>query len=46
MVSTYISEAVKLPTPKYGSSYAWKVVDEVPWSATKVEMKDTGCPGL
>lgn len=46
MVSTYISEAVKLPAPKYGSRYAWKVIDEVPWSATRVELKDTGCPGL
>ncbi|CAN5129824.1 ABC transporter substrate-binding protein [soil metagenome] len=46
MVSTYISQAVKLPTPKYGSAYAWKVLDEVPWSTTKVDLKDTGCAGL
>lgn len=46
MVPTYLAEAVKLPAPKYGSSYAWKVREELPWDSVKVELKDTGCKGL
>lgn len=46
MVPTYLAEAVKLPAPKFGSSYAWKVREEVPWDSIKIDLKDTGCKGL
>lgn len=46
MVPLYMAEAIKLPTSKYGSAYAWKVIEEFPWDSVKIGLKDTGCKGL
>lgn len=46
MVSTYLAEAVRLPQPKYGAKVGWKVIEELPWDAVKVDLAQTGCKGL
>ena len=46
MIGVFESEAVKLATPKYGQSVAWKVNAAVPWDAIKVDVAKTGCKGL
>jgi len=46
MIGVFEAEVVKLPAPKYGQNYAWKVNAEVPWDAIKVDPANTGCKGL
>lgn len=46
MVGTYMSESVKLDTPKFGSKLGWKVIEALPWDSIKVKPADTGCKGL
>ncbi|TAL84643.1 MAG: branched-chain amino acid ABC transporter substrate-binding protein [Candidimonas sp.] len=46
MVGTYLSESVKLDTPKFGSKLGWKVIETLPWDSIKVDLADTGCKGL
>lgn len=46
MVPTYLSEAIKLPQPQYGTSIAWKVLETLPWDAIKTPLAETGCKGL
>lgn len=46
MVPLYVAEAGKLPTPKYGASYGWRVREELPWDSVKVDIQNTGCNGL
>jgi branched-chain amino acid transport system substrate-binding protein len=46
MVGTYVADAIKLPKPEHGATFAWKVTDNLPWDSVKVELKDTGCKGL
>ena len=46
MVPTYLSEAVKLPQPQFGTNIGWKVVETLPWDAIKTPLNETGCKGL
>jgi ABC-type branched-subunit amino acid transport system substrate-binding protein len=46
MVGTYEAQAVKLPQPKYGAKYAWKVDKVLSWDEVKVPLAETGCKGL
>ncbi len=46
MVPTYLSEAVKLPAPKFGTTVGWKVLETLPWDAISIPLAQTGCKGL
>lgn len=46
MVPTYLSEAVKLSEPQYGTTIGWKVLETLPWDAIKTPLAETGCKGL
>jgi branched-chain amino acid transport system substrate-binding protein len=45
-VGTYFAEATKLPDAKYGATIAWKVKQEFPWDAIKIDPAQAGCKGL
>jgi ABC-type branched-subunit amino acid transport system substrate-binding protein len=46
MVPTYLSEAIRLPEAKYGTTIGWKVLETVPWDVIKTPLAETGCKGL